>query len=110
MVLDGGLEDRLLPAAARRVLREEAHRHRVVAERRQREAAHAAIGGRVELVRNLQQDAGAVAGARIAAGGAAMREVDEDLERLLDDVVRSGAIERGDEAEPARVVLEAGVV
>ena len=47
----------------------------------------------------------------IAAGRAAVREVGEDLERLLDD--RRGValpIERGDEAEPAGVVLERRVV
>jgi hypothetical protein len=38
-----------------------------------------------ELVRNLDQDAGAVAEQRIVAGGAAMLEVLQDLQALLDD-------------------------
>ena len=36
-----------------------------------------------EGVRDLDQDAGAVAGLRIAAAGAAVRQVDEDLDALL---------------------------
>ena len=41
-----------------------------------------------ELVRDLQQDAGAVAGARIGADRAAMLEIAEDRERVLDQLVR----------------------
>ena len=37
---------------------------------------------REELVRNLNQDAGAVAGFRIAAASAAVRQVDQDLDAL----------------------------
>ena len=43
---------------------------------------------REKLVWDLDQDARAVAGFRIAAASAAMREVDEDLQALGDDVVR----------------------
>ena len=43
---------------------------------------------REELVRDLNEDAGAVAGLRIAAARAAMRQVDQDLDALGDDVVR----------------------
>ena len=35
-----------------------------------------------ELVRHLDEDAGAVAGVRLAAAGAAVQQVDQDLERL----------------------------
>ena len=41
-----------------------------------------------ELVRELHQDAGAVARQRVAAAGAAMHEVQEDLHALADDLVR----------------------
>src|SRR5207237_5334529 len=41
---------------------------------------------------------------------AAMGEVREDLQRPLDDVMRRGATQRGDEPETAGVVLEPGVV
>ena len=39
-----------------------------------------------ERVGHLHEDAGAVAGERIAAAGAAVRQVAEDREALLDDV------------------------
>ena len=41
-----------------------------------------------ELVRDLDEDAGAVAGDRIGADRAAMLEVLENVERVLDDLVR----------------------
>ena len=65
---------------------------------------------REELVRNLDQDAGAVAGFRIAAAGAAMRQVDQDLQSLEDDVVRLLALDVDHETDAAGVVLVAGVV
>jgi hypothetical protein len=110
VVEHGRLEDRLLAAAAARVLREEAHRDRVVAEARQRERADPAVGAREERVRELQEDARAVAGAGIAARSAAVCEVDEDLQRLGDHLVRGLAVERGHEAETAGVMLESWVV
>ncbi len=61
-------------------------------------------------MRQLENDAGAVAGARVAAGGAAMGQVYEDFERLFDHVVRGGAVERGDESEPAGIMLETWIV
>ena len=65
---------------------------------------------REEFVRNLDQEAGAVAGFRIAAAGAAMRQVDEDLNALFDDVVGFLALDVGHEADSAGIVLMAGVV
>ena len=63
-----------------------------------------------ELVRDLDQDPGAVAGQRVGAGGAPMGEVLEDLEALLDDGVALLALECGDEADAAGIVLVGGVV
>jgi hypothetical protein len=40
-----------------------------------------------ELVRHLHQDAGAVAGARIGADGAAMLEIAEDRQCVLDHLM-----------------------
>ncbi len=59
---------------------------------------------------DLQEDAGAVAGARITSGRAAMREVDQDLERLFDHVMRRDLVERRDKAQATGVVLETRVV
>ena len=65
---------------------------------------------REKLVRDLDQEAGAVAGFRIAAAGAAMRQVDQDLNALDDDVVRFLALDVGDKANAAGIVLVARVV
>ena len=54
---------------------------------RQLDARLCALFGE-ERVRDLDQDAGAVAHQRVGADGAAMLEVLEDLERVLDDLVR----------------------
>ena len=71
----------------RRLHGQEHHAHAVFARGRQREAQLRAFA-REKFVRNLDQDAGAVARLRIAAAGAAMRQVDQDLQSLCDDVVR----------------------
>ena len=56
------------------------------------------------------QDAGAVAGVRLGAGGAAVFEVAQNGERLLDQRMARLAGEGGHEADAAGVVLVAGVV
>ena len=73
----------------------------------QREAQLRAFAGK-ELVGNLDQNAGAIAGFRIAAAGAAMRQVEQNLNSLADDVVTFLAADAGDEADPAGVVLVRG--
>ena len=81
----------------------------VLARRRQREprlAAHLLVEG----VRHLDQDAGAVAGIGLGAAGAAVVEVLQDLQRLLEDPVRSPALDVDDEPDAAGIVLEARVV
>ena len=44
-----------------------------------------------EPVRHLDQNAGAVAGVHLAAARAAMQQVDQQLQRLLDDARASAA-------------------
>ena len=63
--------------------------------------------GAVELVGDLDQDAGAVAHQLVGADRAAVVEVLEDLQALLDDVVRLAALDVGHEADAAGVVLRA---
>ena len=75
----------------------------------QREAEPRALA-REELVGNLDQHAGAVAGFRVAAAGAAVRQVDEDLDALEDDVVGLLAVDVDHEADAAGVVLVARIV
>ncbi len=65
---------------------------------------------REEFVRDLNQDAGAVAGFRIAAAGAAVRQIDQDLDALADDFVRFLPIEIDHKTHPAGVVFVAGIV
>ena len=66
--------------------------------------------GREEFVRHLDEDAGTVAGERIGAGGAAMREVFEQLEPLPHDLVALPAVHVDDKPHAAGVVLVGGVV
>ena len=54
-----------------------------------------------EPVRDLDQDAGPVARARIGADRAAMLEIAEDRQRILHELVRFAALDVGDEADPA---------
>ncbi len=63
-----------------------------------------------ELVRDLDQQARAVAGFGIAAAGAAMRQVDQNLNAFFDNVVRFDTLDIGDKAHAAGVVFIAGMV
>ena len=56
-------------------------------------------------MRNLDQDSGAIPGLRIAPARAAMREIDQDLDALQDDVVRFPSLNIGDKADTAAIVL-----
>ncbi len=73
--------------AMRRLYGQKHHADAILACGRQREAQLRAFA-REKLVRDLDQNAGAVARFRIAAASAAMRQVDEDLQTLGDDVMR----------------------
>ena len=64
----------------------------------------------VEGVWHLDEHARAVAGVDLAAAGAPVVEVLQYLDRLLEDAVRLVPLDVDDEADAARVVLEAGVV
>ena len=63
-----------------------------------------------ELVRDLHQDAGAVAHARIGADRAAMLEIAEDAQAVFDDLVRLAALDVGDEADAAGILVERRIV
>ena len=65
---------------------------------------------REEFVRNLDQDAGAVAGFGVAAAGAAVSQIDQDFDAFDDDVVRFVALDVGDEAYPTGIVLMTRVI
>ena len=62
-----------------------------------------------ELVGDLDEDAGAVAGNRIGADRTAVLQVLQDGERVLDQLVRLPALEVGDEPDAASIVLAARI-
>jgi|GEM_PF-5611082 len=63
-----------------------------------------------EGVRDLHQDAGAVAGERIRADRAAMGKVLEDLQAMLDDLVARPCFQIGDETDTAGIVLAGRII
>ena len=96
-------------AAHRGVARQEDDAAAVLARRRQRNAGLAA-DVLVERVRHLQQHAGAVTGVDLAAAGAAVVQVLQHLDRLLQHAVRLDALDVDDEPLAAGIVLVARVV
>src|SRR5581483_4580902 len=104
LLVDHLLEGRDAEVLLEDVLRQEDEAGAVEALLRQVDAQASALA-REELVRELHQDAGAVAGPRIAAAGSAVGQVLEDLQALHDDVVRALALHVGEDADAARVVL-----
>ncbi len=61
-------------------------------------------------VGDLHQDAGAVAGQRIGPGRAAMGEVLQNLQAMLDDRVARTSLQIGDEADAAGIVLALRII
>ena len=61
--------------------------------------------GRKEAVRNLDQDAAAVAQRRVRADRAAMVEIDQNLKTLFEDRMRLAVLHVGDEADAAGIML-----
>jgi hypothetical protein len=107
--VDQLLEEPHLTVAFERVLGEEDHARRVGPGRGQidgeplRLLAQKAVG-------KLDQDAGAIAGLRVAAAGAPVLEVHEHLDALVDQRVGRLAPDVRDEADSAGVVLAGGIV
>src|SRR5882724_11529671 len=58
-----------------------------------------------KFVRDLNEDAGAIARFRIATAGAAVRQADQDLDSLPDYVTALMTANAGDKTHPAGVVL-----
>ena len=64
----------------------------------------------VEIVRDLQQDARAVARQRVGAGGTAVRQPDQDFQCILDDAVGFFPLQVADEPDAAGIVLVPRIV
>ena len=106
-MLRPGWMNRYLPPIA--IARHEQHAHGIFAGLRQAEAEARRFFGE-QFVRDLHQNSRAIAGARIGAHGAAMLEVAQDGERILDELVRFASFDVGDEADPAGILIERRVV
>src|SRR5947207_5141803 len=85
-------DDSLHLLALHAVARQEDAADSIVFRPGQRNAEAAALLAK-ELVRDLHQDAGAVAGVRLAAAGAAMQKVDQYQQTLSDDRVGLAALD-----------------
>ena len=59
---------------------------------------------------NLDEDSGTVSGFRVAAAGAAVCKVDQDLDAFADDVMALVSTDAGHKSHAAGVVLMVGVV
>ena len=87
-----------------RIVRHEQHADGVVARRRQREAKLDRFLGE-ELVRRLQQNAGAIAGPRIGADRTAVLEIEQDRQGVFDELVRFAPLDVGNEADAAGILF-----
>ncbi len=63
-----------------------------------------------KLVRHLHQNAGAIAGERIATAGAAVRQIDQNFEPLPHNLMALLAMHVNDETHAAGIVLEGRIV
>src|SRR5262249_52858214 len=63
-----------------------------------------------ELVWDLYQDAGAVAGARIGTDRAAVLKIAKNRQCIVDDLVRTAALDVGNEADAVRILVERRIV
>ena len=63
-----------------------------------------------EAIGRLNENAGAVASVRLASAGAAMLQIDQDVQRLAHDVVRAFAFHVDDEADATCIALVTRVV
>ena len=108
-VLDGALDFVFACKARGGLLRQEHHADAVFAHRRQR---YVLLGHLLaeELVRDLYEDPRAVAGQRVCAHSATMREVLEDREPLLDDGMALGALDVRHKADATGVMFVGRVV
>jgi len=83
---------------------QERHAHAVGADLREIESQLFALAQK-KLVRNLHENASAVAGFRVAPAGSAVRQVEQYLNALGYNVVTFTAANTGDEADAAGIML-----
>jgi len=108
-LLDHTLDQRTHLVRAQRILRQEDEAGPVLGGGGEDDAELRALAPE-EAVGDLQEDARAVAGVRLAAARAAVEQVDQHLQGLAHDAVRFPALDVDDKPDAARVVLVAGIV
>jgi hypothetical protein len=82
----------------------ENHTDAILTGSREREAKAVGFADE-ELVRDLDEEASAVAGFRIAAARAAVSQVDENLNALLNNVMGTMTLDRRNKPDATRIVF-----
>ena len=91
------------------VLREEQHGHAIVALCRQNLAALLGLFSK-KVMRNLEQDAGAVAGVLLESRAAAVLQVDQNGQRIVQNLVMALTVDIGKRADATCIVVEFGAI
>ena len=109
LLLDDALDDGLAMGALIVVGRQESHADAVVSGLGNGYPQRAELP-RYELVRHLDDYARAIPCFGVSASRAAMSEVYQDFQALLDNAMRLSPLDVGDESDPTCLVLERGIV
>ena len=91
------------------ILREEQHGHAIVALCRQNLAALLSLFAE-KVMRNLKQDAGAVASVLLESGAAAVLQVDQNGQRVVQNLVMALTVDIGKRADATCIVVEFGAI
>ena len=91
------------------VLREEQHGHAIIAFCRQNLAALLSLFTE-KVMRNLEQDASAVAGVLLESGAAAVLQVDQNGQCVVQNLVMALTVDIGERADAACIVVEFGAI
>ncbi len=91
------------------VLREEQHGHAIVALCRQNLAALLSLFAE-KVMRNLEQDASAVAGVLLESRAAAVLQVDQNGQRIVQNLVMALTVDIGKRADATCIVVEFGAI
>ena len=91
------------------VLRKEQHGHAIVALCRQNLAALLSLFAK-KVMRNLEQDTGTVAGVLLESRAAAVLQVDQNGQRVVQNLVMALAVDIGKRADATCIVVEFGAI
>ena len=91
------------------VLREEQHGHAIVALCRQNLAAFLSLFSE-KVMRDLEQDTGAVAGVLLESRASAVLQVDQNGQRIVQNLVMALTVDIGKRADATCIVVEFGAI